>query len=150
MCGESCLVWSDTTFRCWRGVNLGLQGPGAPGPGPFPGELALCLVTCQLSTQNDQLLLWVKDLNYWGQDPFLVLDSSQEGKKGWPWCPSAGQVHGQLMVQHCRFFSPSGSWASASSCSLELRFPSGAATALSTSSLAPPFSSFPWEQPCWA
>uniref|UniRef100_A0A287CYG0 Transmembrane ascorbate-dependent reductase CYB561 n=1 Tax=Ictidomys tridecemlineatus TaxID=43179 RepID=A0A287CYG0_ICTTR len=35
----------------------------------------------------------------------------------------------------------SGSWASASSCSLELHFPCGAATALSTSSL---------EQPCWA
>ncbi|PNJ50612.1 CYB561 isoform 3 [Pongo abelii] len=44
----------------------------------------------------------------------------------------------------------SGWWASASSCSLELRSPCGAATAHSTSSLVLPSSSFPWAPPCWA
>uniref|UniRef100_A0A8C5XRU5 Transmembrane ascorbate-dependent reductase CYB561 n=1 Tax=Microcebus murinus TaxID=30608 RepID=A0A8C5XRU5_MICMU len=44
----------------------------------------------------------------------------------------------------------SGLWASASSCSPELRSLCGVATAPSTSSLAPPSSSFPWAPPCWA
>ncbi|XP_033039950.1 uncharacterized protein LOC117067449 isoform X3 [Trachypithecus francoisi] len=44
----------------------------------------------------------------------------------------------------------SGWWASASSCSPELRSPCGAATAHSTSSLVPPSFCFPWAPPCWA
>uniref|UniRef100_A0A2I3M425 Transmembrane ascorbate-dependent reductase CYB561 n=1 Tax=Papio anubis TaxID=9555 RepID=A0A2I3M425_PAPAN len=44
----------------------------------------------------------------------------------------------------------SGWWASASSCSPELRSPCGAATGHSTSSLVPPSFCFPWAPPCWA
>nr|KAF6308876.1 cytochrome b561 [Pipistrellus kuhlii] len=44
----------------------------------------------------------------------------------------------------------SGWWASASSCSPELRSPCGPATAPCTSSSAPPSSCCPWAQPCWA
>ncbi|XP_006532197.1 transmembrane ascorbate-dependent reductase CYB561 isoform X4 [Mus musculus] len=50
-----------------------------------------------------------------------------------------------------RALSPfSGSWVSASSCSLELHSLCGAATALSTFSLVPPSSSSLWAQPYWA
>ncbi|KAF6298350.1 cytochrome b561 [Rhinolophus ferrumequinum] len=68
-----------------------------------------------------------------------------------PGCPWVGHTMASSGPgTNLPFFLSSGWWALVSSCSPELRFLCGTATAHSMSSLVPPSSSSLWAQPCWA
>ncbi|KAF6298349.1 cytochrome b561 [Rhinolophus ferrumequinum] len=73
--------------------------------------------------------------------------STTTGRRAMPTCTAC--TAGVACLSLCSALY-SGWWALVSSCSPELRFLCGTATAHSMSSLVPPSSSSLWAQPCWA